>query len=265
MSPQKSQLGPNPITDGVELAWWSAGTYQFNKALYVLQGFTEYKVAVMGGAGGRSGVISYSSGGVNLAAGAAGGGGGGFQLKSGKLSDLNPVTEVRVGIAGGAGASKTGYGTANNGTHGGNSWFGSVAKASGGEAGRGGSLVSSGYKVNNGVPGRGGLGGQTGAFASGNGGGYSGNLANGTGNGGRGGSPNRRRIYPGGSDFEPGSRPGYPGSGGDFQAAGAGIVSPFASGGGGGAFVPGTTWGGSWFNTARTGGTTTGLVVILLK
>lgn len=132
MRMQKSQV--------TTTSWkWTVGpSTTWDKALYVMAGFTDYEAMVVGAAGGRSGVWGPgSSGSGSSMYYGAGGGGGSSKRVAGKLSDLSLSTSVLVGAKGANGVNGTTGAT--DGSRGGNSSFGATLIGYGGYGGKFGS------------------------------------------------------------------------------------------------------------------------------
>lgn len=130
MGLQKSQ-----VTDTIK-TWGFNST--FDKTKFVLAGYKQFEVVVVGGAGGYSG--SATATGYTDTVYQSGGGGGGTLWVKGQLKDLSQTTAVTPGWGGSPGTSTSVAGqAAGAGTTGGSSSFGSVALATGGSGGKGGS------------------------------------------------------------------------------------------------------------------------------
>lgn len=130
MRPQKTQLAA-----GIMIF---SETSNFNRVLYSMFGYQEYKALLIGGRGGRSGRANGRtiSGKTSWVDKSGGGGGGGLMIK-GKLIDLGAQSLVTVGAAGGDGSDSTNGVKASNGSVGGTTSFAGKS-AFGGKGGVGG-------------------------------------------------------------------------------------------------------------------------------
>lgn len=153
---QKSQVA-SPIYTRT-----SAGSYNFDRTIYCMAGYTKFDVLIIGASGGRAG----NAFGTTIKTktswlyGAAGGGGGALRLQ-GDLAALPQSTPFTVGASGSVGSSSSGNNVkADNGSNGGTSTFLSSSYAAyGGKGAIGGKIDVSGGSFNTTGTGQGGDGG----------------------------------------------------------------------------------------------------------
>lgn len=257
---QKTQL-----TDALK---WTSGVATFKRDPYLMAGYRNFDVMVVGGSGGRAGYAMNPWNDPQLGPMkdywyGAGGGGGSSKRVLGSLSDLATSIDISVGAAGSNGANGTN--TSGDGGRGGNSTFGGVAIAYGGYGGYGAvmgtyswSKISVGGEGANPDGSKGPLGGfKSGTNRSPGIGTWDNVLMEGSGGGGGNGA---NTTYSSGSYTYPPQAGGGGANGADgYLAAGEAIQSTYYGGGGGGANIKPHTGGsnedyGSGYNHGRGGG-----------
>lgn len=252
----KSQITP------ITWRWQTLGAGTWKKDLYVMAGYTDFDVMVVGGAGGPTGRVQTTDDYFFISSG----GGGAMYRKSGKLKDLPSVCNYFVGAAGTKGADKLPLGTAGYcgyGTDGQASWFG-YDQYSNWARGEGGGRGERGYVSQSTMSwGQGGFGGGYGNASGGEGAGSGvagtdGGLVVGsdyvysTGGGGSTGLVKSDGVT---LEAARAGKAGAVGAGNIYRAPGEAIQSTNFSGGGGGANIAPFTGGAAeyfgtgWNNT----------------
>lgn len=244
---QKNQI---PGGAALQLVYSGAQSNTFDKTPYVMAGYENFDILIVGAAGGASGA-AYGNTSSSIKMSGSGGGGGGSLRLQGKLNTLPILSPIVVGGPGSVGADSGIRSKAGNGGGGGYSAFGSYnAYGGGGGIGADWDLIDFGggdTYVKIGIRGQGGVGGGNGL---------------GVGAGGVGAVCSDASIYTGSSfgASAPGDG-GSPATLGTYVAAGSFPIIGGGHGGGGGkgqllgdtAFTQAPT-NGAWGNTTQATG-----------